>query len=288
MDINRRNELYCPICGKAKQKTQFNINPIPSKNEYLYFCKTCTNTKLKEYIELLGNEGAALWCLCMELGVPFMKEAWSATYEEIVNKKSSRNLFLYYLDKLNELETKPNGLYDSDMMLSDFFSTGYIQTVDSRKQRESDWGKFIKDDGTIDDEAYDYLEKTFADYTKDLPEMDANLTRRYRDLAKAELRKRKADEGGDIGEIAKSQDNLRKILEMLKLNEFQSNQLSDEKRAFEFNVSLTENHRPAECEELQEFLDKVGYEKEKAIPMRSIQNAIAETREYPDIPKEYQ
>ena len=288
MNIDRRNELVCPVCGKAKQKEQFNLNPIPSKKEYLHWCKTCTNAKLKEYIEMLGNEGAALWCLCMELGVPFMKEPWEVTYEDIIVKDSTKNIFLYYLDKLNEMEDKPNGIYDSDVMLSDFFSTGYIQTVDSRKQRESDWGKFAKDDGTIDDEAYDYLENTFADYTKDFPEMDANLIRRYRDLAKAELRKRKADESGDIGEIAKAQDNLRKILEMLKLNEFQSKNISDEKRAFEYNVSLIENYRPAECIQLQEYLDKVGYEKEKAILMRSIRNAVAESREYPDIPKEYQ
>ena len=117
--------------------------------------------------------------------------------------------------------------------------------------------------------------------------MDANLIRRYRDLAKDELRKRKADESGDIQEIAKAQDNLKKMLDMLKLSDFQSKQMSDEKRAFEYSVSLVENFHPAECEELQEFLDKVGYEKEKAILMRSIQNAVAETREYPDIPKEY-
>lgn len=288
MDIDRRNELICPICGKIKQKSQFNLNPIPSKNEYLYFCKTCTNAKLKEYLELLGNEGAALWCLCMELGVPFMNEPWTATLDEVVNKKSSKNIFLYYLDKLGEMDEKPNGIYDSDVMLSDFFSSGYVQTVDLMKQREKEWGKFSRDDGSVDEEAYNYLEATFSDYTKDMFDMDANLVRRYRDLAKAELRKRKADESGDIGEIAKAQDNLRKILEMLKLNEFQSKQVSDEKRAFEFNVSLTENYRPAECEQLKAFLDKVGYEKEKAIPMRAIRNAIAETREYPDIPKEYQ
>lgn len=287
MDIDRRNELYCPACGKGKQKKLFIKNPIPSKNGYLYFCKNCINTKLKEYIELLGNEGASLWCLCMELGLPFMKEVWDKTSGKKAKNKSI-DIFATYISALEEVDTKPTGLYDSDMMLSDFFSSGYVQTVDLMKQREKEWGKFSRDDGSVDEEAYDYLEATFSDYTKDMDNMDANLIRRYRDLAKAELRKRKADESGDIGEIAKAQDNLRKILEMLKLNEFQSKQISDEKRAFEFNVSLTENYRPAECEQLKAFLDKVGYEKEKAIPMRAIRNAIAETREYPDIPKEYQ
>lgn len=288
MEIDRRNELMCPVCRCVKQKTQFNPSPVPSLGEHLHYCKICTNNKLREYIDLLGNEGAALWCLCMEQGLPFMKEAWESSFTEYEKKKKTNNLFLLYLNKFNELEDKPTGLWDSDMMLSDFFSEEYVESADNFKEWVDTWGKFTKEDGTLDEEAYKYLDKTFDDYTKDLEDIDTNLIRRYRDLAKAELRKRKADENGDIGEIAKAQDSLRKILDMLKLTDFQSKELSDEKRAFEYNVSLIENYRPAECEELKEFLDKVGYEKEKAILMRSIRNAIAETSEYPDIPKEYQ
>ena len=153
-------------------------------------------------------------------------------------------------------------------------------------EQQKIWGKFMSD-GKLDVEAYQFLNETFEDYTKELYDMDANLEKRYRDLAKCELRLRKDNESGDGGEISKAQDSLNKQLALLKMNEFQSKQLSDEKRAFEYNVSLIENYRPAECEQLQEYLDRVGYEKEKAILMRSIRNAIAETREYPDIPKEY-
>lgn len=291
MELDRRSETICPICGKVKQRTQFHPNPVMNGRKYLTVCKTCITEKLREYIKLLGNEGAALWCLCMELGIPFIRSAWKDAYVEYVEKKKTSiatNLFLMYMSHFLELEEKPTGLWDTDMMLSDFFSEDHTESADLIQQWIATWGKFSKEDGTIDSDAYAYLESTFNEYTKDMTNMDTNVIRRYRDLAKAEFRKRKADETGDIAEIAKAQDNLRKMLEMLRLNEFQSKQMSDEKRAFEYNVSLIENFHPAECEKLQEYLDKVGYEKEKAILMRSIRNAIAESRDYPDIPKEYQ
>lgn len=284
MDIDRRNELYCPACGKGKQKKLFIKNPIPSKNGYLYFCKNCINTKLKEYIELLGNEGASLWCLCMELGLPFMKEVWDKTSGKKAKNKSI-DIFATYISALEEMDTKPTGLYDSDMMLSDFFSSGYVQTVDLRKQRESDWGKFVKDDGTVDDEAYDYLEKTFADYTKDLLEMDANLTRRYMDLAKAELRKRKADESGDMNEIKNAQSVLNNQLTLLKLNNFKDNKQSDTEKFIERMAWNIENTKPSECEDTEVYKDYSNFGVKWEDIMRTVKNLVSGSRDYPDIPK---
>lgn len=281
MDINRRNELYCPICGKAKQKTQFNINPISSKNEYLYFCKTCTNTKLKEYIELLGNEGAALWCLCMGLGVPFMKEAWSATYEEIVNKKSSRNLFLYYLDKLNELETKPNGLYDSDMMLNDFFSTSHIMTTDLRKQRAVDWGHYTDDE-------YEFLEAKMAEYTGQFNNMKPSQINRYRDLCKAELRKRKLEEDPDTlsKDISAVTKEIMELMKMLRIDNFQSDTRSDVEKQLEFQIAMIEKSKPCEDEDIMKYQDFCGCQKLEQQLMRPLRNLIAGTKDYPYVTRE--
>ena len=116
--------------------------------------------------------------------------------------------------------------------------------------------------------------------------MDANLIRRYRDLSKAELGKREADESGDIQKIAKAQDILNKQLALLNLNEFKNRNKTDEQLAFEKRVAMIEYTKPSECEDLKKYLDAVGYEKEKGLMMRSIRNAIAGTRDYPDIPKE--
>ena len=115
--------------------------------------------------------------------------------------------------------------------------------------------------------------------------MDVNLEKRYRDLAKCELRLRRANESADGGEIGKAQESLNKQLALLKMNDFQSNIKSEEQRFIEKRIAYLEHSGPAECEDLTRFLDKVGYEKERATPMRAIRNAIAETHEYPDIPK---
>ena len=286
--MNRMTEAYCINCQSSKAFSNFHGHVVVGK-KYLPICKACCNKKLKDYITVTKSEGAGLWCFLAELGIPFLREVWEPTQKIVFESTSAGrkpDLFLTYLRTIKELGIVIEGFWQSDMMLDDFIDIGeshqeeYEEILDLNEQQRI-WGKFEPED-------YEFLNFTFNEYTQDLLEMDANLIRRYRDLAKAELRKRKADESGDIQEIAKAQDNLRKMLEMLKLNEFQSNQLSEEKRAFEYNVALIENYRPAECEKLQEYLDRVGYEKEKAILMRSIRNAVAGTRDYPDIPKEYQ
>lgn len=283
------NKKVCGCCQVAKTPNQFHKSPM-SSGQFLPICKMCCKEKLKTYTEITGSESAAFWLVLAELGVPFIKKAWDNFQSFKATATSNTDLIMAYLRTLSEMEIRIDGFWQSDVMLD--------MLMDSLVDRENDkeeldlveqqkiWGKFVSE-GKLDIEAYQFLNETFEDYTKDLLDMDTNLEKRYRDLAKAELRKRQADEAGDIQEIAKAQDNLKKILDMLKLSDFQSKQMSDEKRAFEYNVSLVENFRPAECEQLQEYLDKVGYEKEKAILMRSIRNAIAETREYPDIPKEY-
>lgn len=286
--MNRMTEAYCINCQSAKAFSNFHNHVIVGK-KYLPICKTCCNKKLKDYIAVTKNDAAGLWCLLAELGIPFLREVWEPTQKivfESTNAGRKPDLFLTYIRTLKELGIIVEGFWQSNMMLDDFVEIGESKKEEAKEvvdlnEQQRIWGKFEPED-------YEFLNFTFNEYTQNLLEMDANLIRRYRDLAKAELRKRKADESGDIQEIAKAQDSLKKMLDMLKLSDFQSNQMSDEKRAFEYNVSLVENFRPAECEKLQEYLDRVGYEKEKAIVMRSIRNAVAETRDYPDIPKEYQ
>ena len=287
--MNRMTESYCINCQSAKPFSNFHNHVIVGK-KYLPMCKSCCSKKLKEYITVTKNDAAGLWCLLAELGIPFLREVWEPAQKivfESTNAGRKPDLFLTYLRTIKELGIMVEGFWQSDMMLDDFIkirennAEEEIKEVIDLNEQQRIWGKFEPED-------YEFLNFTFNEYTQELLEMDANLIRRYRDLAKAELRKRKADESGDIQEIAKAQDNLRKMLEMLKLNEFQSNQISEEKRSYEYNVALVENYRPSECEELQEYLDKVGYEKEKAILMRSIRNSVAGTRDYPDIPKEYQ
>lgn len=283
------NKKVCGCCQIAKSSAQFHKSPL-SSGQFLPICKLCCKDKLKAYTEITGSESAAFWLVLSELGVPFIKEVWDEFQAFKATAHVNTDLIMVYLRALSESGIKVDGFWQSDVMLDMLMDSVVDRDVEREEldldEQQKIWGKFMSD-GKLDVEAYQFLNETFEDYTKDLYDMDTNLEKRYRDLAKAELVKRKADESGDIQEIDRAQKSLKNILDMLKLTDFQSNQISDEKRAFEYNVSLVENFRPAECEQLQEYLDKVGYEKDKAILMRSIRNSVAETREYPDIPKEY-
>lgn len=284
--MNRTTESYCCNCQSSKNFSTFHPHVIVGK-KYLPFCKTCCNKKLRDYISITKSEGAGLWCLLAELGIPFFKEVWENTQKivfEATGAGRKPDLLLTYLRTFKEFGIVAQGFWQSDMMLDDFVEIGENKEEDNKEvidlnEQQRIWGRFEVED-------YDFLNFTFNEYTQNLLEMDANLIRRYRDLAKAELRKRKADESGDIQEIKNAQNILNNQLSLLKLNEFKSHNKTDEQLAFEKRVAMIEYTKPSECEDLKVYLDMVGYEKEKGLMMRSLRNAIAGTRDYPDIPKE--
>lgn len=283
------NKKVCGCCQTAKSPNQFHKSPM-SSGQFLPICKLCCKDKLKTYTEITGSESAAFWLVLSELGIPFIKEVWDEFQAFKATATPSTDLIMAYLRALSESGIKVDGFWQSDVMLDMLMDSVVDRDVEKEEldlaEQQKIWGKFIDKDGKLDIEDYLFLNQTFDEYTQELLEMDANLIRRYRDLAKAELRKRKADESGDIGEIKNAQNILNNQLSLLKLNEFKSHNKTDEQLAFEKRVAMIEYTKPSECEDLKAYLDMVGYEKEKGLMMRSLRNAIAGTRDYPDIPKE--
>lgn len=294
MAINRMTEKYCPQCESSKPFNSFHPHIVVGQ-KYMPWCKTCTGAKLREYIKKTRSEGAGLWCLLAECGIPFLRDVWNST-QKIISEGTGAgrkpDLFLTYARTLKEFGIVVEGFWQSDVMLDEFIDIGNDEESEEVKidweEQINVWGKFLKEDGSIDEDAYNYLNFTFSDYTKDLLEMDANLIRRYRDLAKAELRKRKADESGDIQEIAKAQDNLKKMLDMLNLSDFKKNE-SDERKQFIDRIAwMIEETEPAEEEDESKYRDIAGYEKIYDSFMRSMRNILTGDRNYPDIPPEGQ
>lgn len=284
--MNRTTEAYCCNCQSAKNFSTFHAHVIVGK-KYLPFCKTCCNKKLRDYISITKSEGAGLWCLLAELGIPFFKEVWENTQKivfEATGAGRKPDLLLTYLRTFKEFGIVGQGFWQSDMMLDDFVEIGENKEEDNKEvidlnEQQRIWGRFEVED-------YDFLNFTFNEYTQNLLEMDANLIRRYRDLAKAELRKRKADESGDIQEIAKAQDNLKKMLDMLNLSDFKKNE-SDERKQFIDRIAwMIEETEPAEEEDEGKYRDIAGYEKIYDSFMRSMRNILTGDRDYPDIPPE--
>lgn len=287
--MNRMTESYCINCQSAKPFSNFHNHVIVGK-KYLPMCKLCCSKKLKEYITATKNDVAGLWCLLAELGIPFLREVWEPTQKivfESTNAGRKPDLFLTYIRTLKELGIIVEGFWQSNMMLSDFMKIGKdnkeeeeeVKEVVDLNEQQRIWGKFEPED-------YDFLNFTFNEYTQELLEMDANLIRRYRDLAKAELRKRKADESGDIGEITKAQDSLNKQLALLKLNNFKDNKQSETEKFIERMAWNIENTKPAECEDTQKYKDFSNFGINWEDIMRTVKNLVAGSREYPDVPRD--
>ena len=284
--MNRMTEAYCYNCQSAKAFSNFHNHVVVGK-KYLPMCKSCCSKKLKDYIAVTKSEGAGLWCLLAELRIPFLREVWEPTQKivfESTNADRKPDLFLTYIRALKELGIIVEGFWQSNMMLDYFVEIGEskkeeVKEVIDLNEQQRIWGKFEPED-------YEFLNFTFNEYTQDLLEMDANLIRRYRDLAKAELRKRKVDESGDIQEIAKAQENLKKMLDMLNLSDFKKNESYERKQFIDRIVWMIEETEPAEEEDESKYRDIAGYEKIYDSFMRSMKNILTGDRNYPDIPKE--
>ena len=286
--MNRTTEAYCCNCQSAKNFSTFHAHVIVGK-KYLPFCKTCCNKKLRDYISVTKSEGAGLWCLLAELGIPFFKEVWENTQKivfEATGAGRKPDLLLTYLRTFKEFGIVAQGFWQSDMMLDDFVEIGENKEENNKEvidlnEQQRIWGRFEVED-------YDFLNFTFNEYTQNLLEMDANLIRRYRDLVKAELRKRKADESGDIQEIAKAQDNLKKMLDMLNLSDFKKGEVDERKQFVDRIAWMMEETEPAEEEDESKYRDIAGYEELYNDFMRSMRNTLTGDRRYPNIPPEGQ
>lgn len=284
--MNRTTEAYCCNCQSAKNFSTFHAHVIVGK-KYLPFCKTCCNKKLRDYISITKSEGAGLWCLLAELGIPFFKEVWENTQKivfEATGAGRKPDLLLTYLRTFKEFGIVAQGFWQSDMMLDDFVEIGENKEEDNEEvidlnEQQRIWGRFEVED-------YDFLNFTFNEYTQNLLEMDANLIRRYRDLAKAELRKRKADESGDMNEIKNAQAVLNNQLTLLKLNNFKDNKQSDTEKFIERMAWNIENTKPAECEDTQKYKDFSNFGINWEDIMRTVKNLVAGSRDYPDIPRD--
>lgn len=282
------NKKECGCCGTSKSTAQFHKSPMDSR-KFLPICKLCCKEKLKAYTEITGSESAAMWLVLSELGVPFIQDIWDKFEIFKANANVNTDLVMAYLRILNESGMKVDGFWQSDVML-DMLMDSVVdrevvrENLDLSEQQKI-WGKFMAD-GELDVEAYEFLNETFNDYTKDLYDMDTNLEKRYRDLAKCELRLRKANESGDGGEISKAQDSLKKILDMLQLSNFKSQDTDERKQFIDRIAWIIEETEPAEEEDEEKYRDIAGYEKIYNSWMRSMRNLLLGERNYPDIPKE--
>lgn len=282
MEFNPIKQKYCPYCSSVKAKSQFYPNPVLA-GEYLPYCKSCAGAKYREAAKLTGSKWAALWAVCMEMGVPLIRERFNVLkqqYDEDDTKSTKNTPFATYLDLLQDARVKYRGVFDSDMQLSDFIqisdTSDDIAEEDMEEKRKY-WNKVWGSGYDADQCAR--LDDYFEMYTTDIPEMDAGMMLRYRDLCKAELRK---FEGDDSKEVT---DEILKLMKLLKVDKFDSQEKSDTDRFIDRLIWKIEETEPAEEEDEAKYRDVAGFEASFNNIMRCMQNLLAGTKNYPNIPK---
>lgn len=284
-EFNRAKENWCPNCQTAKENKYFIQSLSPVHDGFLPLCRTCLTARFKTYKSILNSDGGALWCICSEMSYPVIKKYYDMALEK--QGTDTRNLFMIYHGILKDEGFQINGFWQSDMMLDDIIEldTKTNEMAEDKEkaidlaEQERIWGKFEEKD-------YELLNDLFARYTKDLFSLDTVVELRYRDLCKAELSKRKADESGDINAIAKAQENIKKMLELLKLNNFQSNTKTEVEKTLEYQIAMMEKYKPAELEDISVYEDYCGCHHLEEQLMRPLRNLIAGSREYPTVTKE--
>lgn len=287
MEINRAKERYCPGCSTVKEKSKFYPSPIAT-NEYLPYCKECVGKKYRAASQALDSKWGALWCVCMEMGVPLLREKFNllkAQYDGLDGKGRRPEPFGLYLALLKDGGVQYRGIFDGDMQLSEFVDLGIEQSPEEPTQKDMDaqrkqWDKVWGKD--YDDEDCQRLDEYFEDYTQDLFEMDMAMTMRYRDLCRAELKQFKGE--GDKDTF----NQIKTLMSMLKLDDFKDNKQSETEKFIERLAFTIENTKPAECEDLEKYKDFSGFGKTWDGLMRCLKNLVAGGRDYPQIPREEQ
>lgn len=287
MEINRAKERYCPCCSTVKEKSKFYPSPI-AINEYLPYCKECVGKKYRAASQALDSKWGALWCVCMEMGVPLLREKFNllkAQYDGLDGKGRRPEPFGLYLALLKDGGVQYRGIFDGDMQLSEFVDLGIEQSPEEPMQKDMDaqrkqWDKVWGKD--YDDEDCQRLDEYFEDYTQDIFEMDMAMTMRYRDLCRLEFTQFKGQ--GDKDTF----NQIKTLMSMLKLDDFKDNKQSETEKLIERIAFTIENTKPAECEDLEKYKDFSGFGKTWDGLMRCLKNLVGGSRDYPQIPREEQ
>lgn len=287
------DKRICTSCGKEKALNNYYPSKNPHHALYVPICKDCVVRNYKDNLrDLEGNESAAVWATLSEMGIPFIQEVWIATNSALEeaktkpgNKKIAISVYLsFFADYIDKVDIKSYTFWQSDTMLDELKPAKEKKAEFFRDKGDLiiDWGNYKEDA----DEAYPFLEYTFADYTQGIEDMSPAQTARYRDLCRAEWRKRKAEEDGDSKTAKTVQSEIIDLMKLLKIDNFQEDNSKDEIHKFiEYRCWEIENTRPAECEDLEKYRDYCGCHHLLDTLMRPFRNLLAGTKEYPNITK---
>ena len=283
-------EYYCSYCQQSKAERFFKKD-YRRKDASLPLCRICANNRAQAAFDQTGSMEVGFWTVAMIEGLPAIRKAINLSLHkhQADFKHDKPDWVNIYMDSLKELGVLGE-VWNSDVDLSSYIQIADRITNAPKEQVDYGalgkiWGNFIDENGAVDKAQYDFLEGRFEEYTTDVPNITTAMANQYRNLCKAEWQKRKADESGDIADIQKAQKLVDDLLKSLRLDNFNSN-VSDMDRFIDRLAWKIENTEPAEEEDEEKYKDVAGYEKNFSEIMRSMQNLIFGTRDYPEVPED--
>ena len=279
MEFSKISQKVCSMCGSIKQKKNF-YPSITQDNEYLPICKDCIERMLADYKqafedkELTFADVSAIWCVLFQLNLPFYRDLVMEAQDKASNNIKMTFFEIYYT-LLKNSRRKFTSTLDGDTNMTELFVMfgKAIDEEDSLSEAEKShlltaWGKYSVED-------WRWLENKYHEYTDEILNLEKAGEELYRQLCKDDLRLRQAFENGE--DTKAITDEKFKIMKLLKIDNFK------DRLIWKF-----ENTEPAELEDKSIYKDVAGYEQLYHEIMRSQENFIRGSKNYPAIPKEEQ
>lgn len=290
MEFSKISQKVCSMCGSIKQKKNF-YPSITQDNEYLPICKDCIERMLAGYKQAFEDrettfaEVSAIWCVLFQLNLPFYRDLVMEAQDKASNNIKMTFFEIYYTLLKNSMR-KFTSTLDGDTNMTELFVMFGKKNEDSESLSDAEksymlsaWGKYSVED-------WRWLENKYHEYTSEILNLEKAGEELYRQLCKDDLRLRQAFESGE--DTKAITDEKFKIMKLLGIDKFASNESSETEKHIERLAWKFENTEPAELEDKSIYKDVAGYEKMYHEIMRSQENFIRGSKNYPAIPKEEQ
>lgn len=288
MEYSKVTQKVCANCGEVKRKTAF--YNIPKKdNEYIPLCKDCVQEQFVNYRNALSAVAgdyatlAALWCVLFRANLPFYQDLAIDAQKKAENNVKM-TLFEVYLTLLRNEHLPCSSALDGDTNMTELFVMPNKSEADEGSMSDIDKSRYLMDWGQYSPEEWLWLENKYHEHTDSILQLEPAGVDLYRQLCKDQLRLRQAYEQGEDTKVIT--DEIFKIMKTLKIDNFESNEKSATEKHIERLIWKFENTEPAELEDKSIFKDVAGYEQMYHEVMRSQENFIRGSKNYPAIPKD--
>lgn len=242
------------------------------------YCKSCCNKIFKYYQNNGCDDVSSLYYTLQKIDIPFIKEV----YDYIKDNKEVT--ISNYINCLRKKENKK-------MSWRDFsFTDTNLSDIDGQVKDKEEWNKQyaeLEEMWGVQDSEKDYrfLQDTFEKYTYGIEFVNPQQQDLYKDLCRDRLLLRKINDRRYDGDesIDKIQTRISKLMEKLKLDEFEGNKpkTASEQSLFA-KIAQIEQTKPADLyKEPKKYADFNKLRKyEKDMVLRPLLNTLCGNREF--------